>query len=56
VDKILKEELSAREVSSRVQRLFHESLGIILEPLKEAGRTGIEVAWFAWSFPSSLAT
>ena len=43
MDKILKEELSAREVSSRVQRLFHESLGIILEPLKEAGRTGIEV-------------
>ncbi|KAJ8592768.1 hypothetical protein M405DRAFT_715360, partial [Rhizopogon salebrosus TDB-379] len=43
VDKILKEELSAREVSSRVQRLFHESLGIIPEPLKEAGRAGIEV-------------
>jgi hypothetical protein len=43
VDKILKEELSAREVSSRVQRLFHDSIRIILEPLKEAGRRGIEV-------------
>jgi hypothetical protein len=43
VDKVLKEELSAREVSSRVQRLFHDSLRIILEPLKKAGEIGIEI-------------
>ncbi|KAG2134040.1 uncharacterized protein EDB93DRAFT_1242739 [Suillus bovinus] len=43
VDKVLKEELSVKEASSRTQRLFHESLCIILEPLKEAGRTGVEI-------------
>lgn len=43
MDKVLKEKLSVKEVSSRAQRLFHESLRIILEPLKEAGRTGIEI-------------
>ncbi|KAG0708254.1 hypothetical protein DFH29DRAFT_994508 [Suillus ampliporus] len=43
VDKILKNELSAREVSARVHHLFHASLCIILDPLKEAGKEGIEV-------------
>jgi hypothetical protein len=43
VDKMLKEELSIKEASSRTQRLFHESLRIILEPLKQAGRTGVEI-------------
>ncbi|KAG1842957.1 hypothetical protein F4604DRAFT_1884656 [Suillus subluteus] len=43
VDKVLKKELSAKEASSRAQCLFHESLCIILEPLKEAGRTEIEI-------------
>ncbi|KAG0693086.1 hypothetical protein DFH29DRAFT_776618, partial [Suillus ampliporus] len=43
VDKILKNELSAREVSARVHRLFHASLCIILDPLKEAGKEAIEV-------------
>lgn len=43
VDKIIKEELSAREVSSRVQHLFYDSLWIILEPLKDAEDSGIEV-------------
>ncbi|KAG1760237.1 hypothetical protein EDD22DRAFT_980691 [Suillus occidentalis] len=37
------EELSVKEASSRTQRLFHESLRIILEPLKQAGRTGVEI-------------
>ncbi|EGO05017.1 hypothetical protein SERLA73DRAFT_44354, partial [Serpula lacrymans var. lacrymans S7.3] len=31
------------EKSSRVQRLFHESMKIILDPLTKAGRDGIEV-------------
>ncbi|KAG1781475.1 hypothetical protein EV702DRAFT_1177264 [Suillus placidus] len=37
------EQHPSKEASSRAQRLFHESLRIILEPLKEAGRTGIEI-------------
>jgi hypothetical protein len=43
VDKILKDQLSEREISSRAQRLFHDSLALILAPLKDAGTTGIEV-------------
>jgi hypothetical protein len=43
VDKNLKEELSKREMSGRAQRLFHDSLRIIMEPLKDAGREGMEV-------------
>lgn len=43
VDKNLKEELSKREMSGRAQWLFHDSLRIILEPLKDAGREGMEV-------------
>ncbi|KAG1844084.1 hypothetical protein DFJ58DRAFT_731389 [Suillus subalutaceus] len=43
VDKILKDDLSSREVSSRAQRLFHDSLRIILEPLKLAGAEGVEI-------------
>ena len=31
------------EHRSRVQRLFHESMKIILQPLKEAGRKGIKI-------------
>ncbi|KAG2089734.1 uncharacterized protein F5147DRAFT_541224, partial [Suillus discolor] len=33
----------SREVSSRTQRLFHDSLRIILEPLKIAGAEGVEI-------------
>jgi len=43
VDKILKDDLTSREVSSRTQRFFHESLHIILEPLKKAGAEGVEI-------------
>jgi len=43
VDKILKDDLSSREVSSRAQRLFHDSLRFILAPLKKAGTEGIEI-------------
>ncbi|KAG1737845.1 uncharacterized protein EDB91DRAFT_1249522 [Suillus paluster] len=63
VDKILKNELSAREVSARVHHLFHASLHIILDPLKEAGKEGIEVvgemdlfAWYSPSLPAMLPT
>ena len=40
---MLKEDLSDREVSARTQRLFHESLALILDPMKEAGKSGIEI-------------
>jgi len=43
VDKILKDDLINRNVSSRGQRLFHDSLRIILEPLKEASTQGVEI-------------
>ena len=43
VDKILKDDLTSREVSSRGQRLFHDSLRIILEPLRQAGTQGVEI-------------
>ena len=36
--------LMKQEKSSRVQLLFHDSMWIILEPLKEAGRKGVEMA------------
>ncbi|KAG2051737.1 hypothetical protein BDR06DRAFT_983479 [Suillus hirtellus] len=43
VDKILKDNLSSCEMSSRAQRLFHDSLHIILEPLKLVGAEGVEI-------------
>jgi hypothetical protein len=43
VDKILASHLTQKDKSSRVQHLFHDSMRIILEPLKEAGRKGMEV-------------
>ncbi|KAG0702907.1 hypothetical protein DFH29DRAFT_982183 [Suillus ampliporus] len=43
VDKILASHLTQKEKSSRIQRLFHDSMRIILEPLKEAGMMGMEV-------------
>ncbi|KAH7903141.1 hypothetical protein BJ138DRAFT_968054, partial [Hygrophoropsis aurantiaca] len=43
VDKIISNKLSKKEKSIRMQRLFHDSMRLILEPLKEAGRTGVEM-------------
>jgi hypothetical protein len=44
VNKILASHLTQKDKSSRVQHLFHDSMRIIiLEPLKEAGRKGMEV-------------
>ena len=31
------------EASARIQQLFHDSMCIVLEPLRDAGRNGIEV-------------
>ncbi|KAF8181570.1 hypothetical protein BJ912DRAFT_1023540 [Pholiota molesta] len=41
VDKPNRSQLSELEYCSRVQRLFHESMRIILEPLKKAGVDGV---------------
>lgn len=43
VSKVRGANLTAQEKSSRVQRLFHESLRIILEPLRTAGKQGVEM-------------
>lgn len=43
VSKIRGANLTTQEKASRVQRLFHESLRIILEPLKKAGKDGVEM-------------
>lgn len=43
VEKILSSKLTKKDKSSRVQRLFHDSMRTILEPLKEVGRAGMEV-------------
>lgn len=43
VDKIRRSNMTKRAQRARNQRLFHESMRIILEPLKAAGRNGIEL-------------
>ncbi|KAJ3818812.1 hypothetical protein F5880DRAFT_1625872 [Lentinula raphanica] len=43
VDKMPKDGLPKRELSSRYQRLFHEAMRLILAPLREAGRKGVEL-------------
>lgn len=36
-------ELSKKQKSTRIQKLFHDSMQIVLEPLIEAGKSGVEV-------------
>ena len=43
VEKINRKNLTDRAYRSRMQRLFHESMRIILEPLKKAGHDGVEM-------------
>lgn len=43
VDKITREKLTQQEQRARNQRLFHESMRVILEPLLEAGKHGVEM-------------
>ncbi|KAJ3776370.1 hypothetical protein FB446DRAFT_762900 [Lentinula raphanica] len=43
VDKMPKDGLPKRELSSRYQRLFHEAMRLIFSPLREAGRKGVEM-------------
>ncbi|KAF8958088.1 hypothetical protein BDZ97DRAFT_1906594 [Flammula alnicola] len=43
VDKIDRSRMNEQEHRSRVQRVFHESMRIVLEPLINAGNNGIEM-------------
>jgi hypothetical protein len=43
VDKISEKKISEVEQRSRNQRIFHESMRLVLEPLIEAGKNGIEM-------------
>ncbi|KAI1784561.1 hypothetical protein LXA43DRAFT_976630 [Ganoderma leucocontextum] len=43
VDKVARDSLTHRELTARNQRLFHESMRIILEPLREAGLNGVRM-------------
>lgn len=43
VSKSVGAELSQKQKSARIQQLFHDSMRIVLEPLRDAGRNGIEV-------------
>ncbi|EGN92107.1 hypothetical protein SERLA73DRAFT_157189 [Serpula lacrymans var. lacrymans S7.3] len=43
VNKVMGSQLTAKEKSSRVQCLFHESMRIILKPLKKAGIEEINI-------------
>ena len=43
VDKVGRSGLSDKEVRVRTQRIFHESMRTILEPLHEAGKKGVEM-------------
>ncbi|PPQ85108.1 hypothetical protein CVT26_005404 [Gymnopilus dilepis] len=55
VDKIDRKQMSNRAYRSKMQRLFHESMRIILEPLRKAGHEGVEMTSadgsVRWVFP-----
>ncbi|OJA08036.1 hypothetical protein AZE42_12446 [Rhizopogon vesiculosus] len=45
VSKTVGEELTKKQKSSRIQQLFHDSMHIVLEPLKQPGKKGMEVVF-----------
>ena len=45
VSKTVGGELTKEQKSSRIQQLFHDSMHIILEPLKQPGKKGMEVVF-----------
>src|ERR1700709_792724 len=45
VSKTVGEDLTKKQKSSRIQQLFHDSMRIVLEPLKQPGKKGMEVVF-----------
>lgn len=45
VSKSVGEGLTKKQKSARIQQIFHDSLRVVLEPLKKAGMEGMEVAF-----------
>jgi len=45
VNKSVGQELTQKEKSARVQQIFHDSMKVVLEPLKKAGKEGMEVTF-----------
>ena len=45
VNKSVGQELTQKEKSARIQQIFHDSLRVVLEPLKKAGKEGMEVTF-----------
>lgn len=45
VSKTVGEELTKKQKSSHIQQLFHDSMRIVLEPLKKLGKKGMEVVF-----------
>ena len=45
VSKSVGQELTKKHKSARIQQIFHDSMCVVLEPLKEAGKDGMEVVF-----------
>jgi hypothetical protein len=45
VSKSVGQELTKKHKSARIQQIFHDSMRVVLEPLKEAGKYGMEVVF-----------
>jgi len=45
VSKSISQELSKKHKSAWIQQIFHDSMRIVLDPLKEAGKNGMEVTF-----------
>ena len=45
VSKSVGKKLTKKQKSSRIQQIFHDSMHVVLEPLMEAGKKGVEVTF-----------
>jgi hypothetical protein len=45
VSKTVGKELTKKQKSARIQQIFHDSLRVVLEPLKDVGKEGMEVTF-----------
>jgi len=58
VSKSVGQELTKKQKLSHIQQIFHDSMCIVLEPLMEAGKHGMEVIFgdgYVWCVYSILA-